>query len=102
MTKQTERLFVCLFAIAALFALAAPRLKSQSSTGDSAEKFQRTFNITPGGTLRVDNYKGTIHVTGSDSNQVVVDVTKRFDGNDADRKWWMEHVEVNFRNEPNR
>src|SRR5262249_276302 len=56
----------------------------------------------PGGTLQVDNYKGTIHVTGSDANQVVVDVTKRFEGSEADRKWWMEHVEVNFQNEPNR
>jgi DUF4097 and DUF4098 domain-containing protein YvlB len=41
-------------------------------------------------------------VTGSDTNQVTVDVTKRFDGNDADRKWWMENVQVNFHNDSNR
>ena len=49
-----------------------------------------------------DNYKGTIHVTGSDTNQVTIDVNKHFEGNDADRKWWMENVQVNFRNESNR
>lgn len=103
MNKQTERLAGWLIAIAGLTALAAPSLKSQSSASNQQPvSFQRTFNMAPGGTLQVDNYKGTIHVSGSDSNQVVVDVTKRFDGNDADRKWWMENVQVNFHNESNR
>ena len=42
----------------------------------------------------VENYKGTIHVTGTDSNQVVVDVRKIFEGSDADRKWWLENLKV--------
>lgn len=66
------------------------------------EQFQRAFTVNPTATLAVENYKGTIHVTGSDSNQVVVDVHKRFEGSDADRKWWMENVKVNFRNDPGR
>ena len=41
-------------------------------------------------------------MTGSDTNQVAIDVNKHFEGNDADRKWWMENVQVNFRNESNR
>jgi hypothetical protein len=86
--------------ILGIVALVAPKLRSQSGT-DSTEKFQKVFSIATGGTLEVDNYKGTIHVTGSDTNQVSVDVTKRFEGNDTDRKWWMEHVEVNFRNDAN-
>lgn len=102
MNQQTRRLAGWFLAIAGLIALAAPTLKSQSASNQQPEAFQRSFNISPGGTLRVDNYKGTIHVTGSDSNQVVVDVAKKFDGNDADRKWWMEHVEVNFQNDSNR
>jgi hypothetical protein len=104
MNQQTQRLAGWLIAIVGLIALAAPRLKSQSSgSNQQPENFQRTFNITPGGVLQVDNYKGTIHVTGTDSSQVVVDVTKRFeDGSDADRKWWMENVEINFHNESNR
>jgi len=102
MNKQTQRVFLCLFAIACLIAFATPRSRSQGSGADKAEGFQRSFNITPGGTLQVDNYKGTIHVTGSDGNQVVVDVTKRFDGNDADRKWWLENLQVNFRNDSDR
>lgn len=63
------------------------------------EKFQRTFTISNGGTLSVENYKGTIHITGSDAKQVVVDVTKRFEGSESERKWWMENVKINFRNE---
>jgi hypothetical protein len=88
---------VILVVVGAL-ALTAPRLRSQSSHGDSIEKFQRSFDVVPGAALNVDNYKGTIHITGSDSNQVVVDVTKKFDGFDSDRKWWMENVQVNFHN----
>jgi hypothetical protein len=103
MNKQTQRMAVCLIAIVALIALAAPSLKSQSSSStQQPESFQRSFNITPGGILHVDNYKGTIHVTGSDGNQVVVDVIKRFEGSDADRKWWLENLEVNFHNDPER
>jgi Toastrack DUF4097 len=100
MNKQTQRMAGCLIAIVALI---APSLKSQSSSSNQQpESFQRSFNITPGGILHVDNYKGTIHVTGSDGNQVVVDVTKRFEGSDGDRRWWMENLEVNFRNDPER
>lgn len=103
MNQQTQRLAGWLIAIAGLIALVAPGVKSQSSTSNQQpESFQRTFNIASGGTLQVDNYKGTIHVTGSDSNQVVVDVTKRFEGNDADCKWWMENVQINFHNDGNR
>lgn len=99
MNQQSQRLAGWLIAIAGLIALVTPSLKSQSSnSSQQPESFQRSFNIASGGTLQVDNYKGTVHVTGSDSNQVVVDVTKRFEGNDADRKWWMENVEINFHN----
>ncbi|HKW74002.1 MAG TPA: DUF4097 family beta strand repeat-containing protein [Terriglobales bacterium] len=71
-----------------------------AQTDSQPEQFQRTFTVTPAATLNIENYKGTIHVTGSDSNQVVVDVHKRFEGSDADRKWWMENVKINFRNDP--
>jgi len=101
MNSQNQRAVGWLIVFVGIIALAAPKLRSQSSSNDKPESFQRTFSIAPGGTLNVDNYKGTIHVTGSDGNQVVVDVTKRFDGNETDRKWWMENVEVNFHNDPN-
>jgi hypothetical protein len=103
MNSQKERLFGLLVVLVGIIALATPRLRSQSSGHDQSaaeqtDHFQRSFAIASGGTLQVDNYKGIIHVTGSDGNQVVVDVTKRFEGNEADRKWWMENVEVNFHN----
>jgi hypothetical protein len=104
MTPQNQRTIGWLIVIVGIVALATPSLRSQgiSSSADPAAHFQKTFSIASGGTLDVDNYKGTIHVTGSDTNQVTVDVNKHFEGNDADRKWWMENVQVNFRNESNR
>ena len=89
MTPQNQRTIGWLVVIVGIVALAAPRLRSQgtSTSGDPAAHFQKTFSIASGGTLDVDNYKGTIHVTGSDTNQVTVDVNKHFEGNDADRKW---------------
>jgi len=66
------------------------------------EHFSRTFNVNPSGTLVVENFKGTIHVTGSDSKQVNVKVDKVFEGTDGDRKWWMANTRVNFENDPSR
>jgi hypothetical protein len=100
--QRSKQIIGWLIVIVALIALATPRLRSQSTSSDPSAHFQKTFSITPGGTLEVNNYKGTIHVTGSDTNQVAIDVNKHFEGNDADRKWWMENVQVNFRNESNR
>lgn len=102
MNPQNQRTVGLLVVIVGIIALATPRLRSQPAGTDQSERFQRNFTITPDGTLDVENYKGTIHVIGSDTNQVAVDVTKRFDGNDSDRKWWMEHTQVNFRNDSNR
>ena len=89
MTPQNKRTIGWLIVIVGIVALATPRLRSQSTTTstDPAEHFQKTFSIAPNGTIDVDNYKGTIHITGSETNQVAIDVNKRFDGNDADRKW---------------
>ncbi len=101
MNSKNQRIIAYLVVIAGIVALTVPKLRSQTTGNDQGERFQRSFNISSGGTLNVDNYKGTIHVTGSDSNQVVVDVTKRFEGSDANRKWWMENVQVNFRNSGN-
>lgn len=102
MDTRTQRIVGWAIIIVGLIALASPRVRSQVSASEHTEHFQRSFTVTPAGTLHVDNYKGTIHVTGSDGNQVVVDVTKRFEGSDSDRKWWMEHVEVNFHNDSER
>jgi hypothetical protein len=104
MNSRTQRTLGWLIAIIGVIALITPVLRSQSAgSTPSSDHFQRSFAISQGGTLQVDNYKGTIHVTGSDGDQVVVDVTKRFEGgNDSDRKWWMENTEVNFHNDSGR
>ena len=100
MNAKTQRTIGWLIAIVGVVALAVPVLRSQAASSNQVtDHFQRSFALAQNGTLHVDNYKGTIHVTGSDGNQVVVDVTKRFDGNEQDRKWWMENTEVNFRND---
>jgi Putative adhesin len=103
MNPQNQRTIRLLVVIIGLLALVTPTLRSQSSTGNNQpERFQKTFSISPGGALDVNNYKGTIHITGSDTNQVSVDVTKRFEGTESDRKWWMENTQVNFHNDSNR
>jgi hypothetical protein len=88
----------------ALVCLAVSALAGQDTTsGQQPERFQRSFALQSGGTLRVDNYKGTIHVTGSNTNQVVVNVWKRFEGgSEADRKEWMENTKINFSNDSGR
>ena len=76
---------------------------SQTANAQSQEQhFTRTFSISSGGTLVVENYKGTIHVTGTIGSQIAINVNKTFEGSDTDRKWWMENTRVNFENEPNR
>src|SRR5262249_20749764 len=68
----------------------------------SQDHFQRSFAIPPGGTLAVNNFKGLVRVTGSDSSQVVVNVMKTFEGTDKDRTWWMANTDVHFTNAADR
>ncbi len=77
-------------AIAVMLTLIATKVWSQTPAAQS--DFQRSFTVSPGAKLVVENYKGAIHVTGTDGNQVVVDVHKKFEGSDADRKWWLENL----------
>lgn len=86
-----------------VFALCAELLFVLPALGQQTEDhFQRSFNVQPGATLGVDNHKGLIRVTGSDTNQVTVNVLKRFDGSSKDRAWWMSNTHVNFTNSPDR
>jgi hypothetical protein len=97
--KPITRFSLLAVAATVLMALSTAPVSAQNSADQKSERFQRTFNLNSAGTLVVDNYKGVIHVSGTDGNQVVVDVYKRFDGNSTDRKWWMDNVEVNFHND---
>jgi len=73
----------------------------QAPDGQSQqEHFARSFALTPAGTLIVNNDKGSIHIEGTAGDQVVVNVEKKFDGSDADRKWWMANTHVTFENDP--
>lgn len=101
MNSKSKRTIVFVMAIFGIIALAVPSLRSQASGGEQGERFQRSFNVSTGSTLDVDNYKGAIHITGSDTNQVVVDVTKHFEGSSSDREWWMKNIQINFRNDSN-
>ncbi|HEY6273342.1 MAG TPA: hypothetical protein VIX19_15285 [Terriglobales bacterium] len=87
--------------MAPLMALAI--IATTAAAQQPEEKFQRSFTLKAGGTLRVENYKGTIHVTGSNTDQVVVNVVKRFEGgNESEHKWWIENTKVSFSNDSNR
>ncbi|HET7873079.1 MAG TPA: hypothetical protein VFL42_11250 [Terriglobales bacterium] len=91
-----------ILAIGLMLTLVATKSSCQSSNESQQERFQRSFAVNAGATLIVENYKGTIHVAAASGNQVTVDVQKRFEGSESDRKWWMENVKVDFRNDPGR
>lgn len=95
--RRARRILTLAPALIAL-SLIVPAAQAQETN----EKFQRSFALSTGGTLRVENYKGTIHVTGSSNQQVIVNVVKRFEGgSESDRKWWMENIKVTFNNDSN-
>src|SRR5260370_8839209 len=89
---------------AATLAFAAlPTLLQIAQAQQPEQRSQRSFTVSAGSTLKVENYKGTIHVAGSDANEVVVNVLKRFEGgSDSYRKSWIENTKVNFRNDGGR
>jgi len=95
---QRFRFSILALGLAAICSLVqAPNASSQQQS----DHLQKAFTVSPGGSLNVENYKGTIHVAAAEGNQVVVDVQKRFEGgSDSDRKWWMENVKINFQNDP--
>src|SRR6185312_15527 len=75
---------------ALMFAAGLAVLATQNASvqAQEPEHFQKTFTVSPGATLNIENYKGTIHVAAAEGNQVVVDVQKRFEGSESDRRWW--------------
>ena len=93
--------------VAMALVLGAPVILARNSPAvqqqqeQNGESFQRSFPMSSGGTLEVENRKGTIHVTGSDTNQVVVSVHKIFTGGtDKDRQEWMTETKVSFDSMP--
>jgi len=91
-----------LIVVTTLIAAGIARAQGQGTDAAQPERFQRNFNVNPGSTLRVENYKGTIHITGTPGNQVVVKVFKRFEGSEADRKEWMQNTKVSVSGESDR
>jgi len=98
---KARRLFSIAVALAVLTWLCQAPALSQTARSEE-EGLTRTFTVNSGATLAVENYKGTIHVTGSDSKQVVIEVEKKFEGSDGDRKWWMDNTHISFENDPSR
>lgn len=88
--------------IAVLMLLAGLLFATSASAQQTEDHFQRSFAVESGGTLVVENYKGLIRVDGSDGNQVVVNVLKKFEGTDKDRSWWMANTQVHFNNAADR
>jgi Toastrack DUF4097 len=89
-----------LLAIGVMLTMIATKVWSQ--TPNSQTDFQRSFSVSTSAKLVVENYKGTIHVTGTEGNQVTVDVHKKFEGSEADRKWWLENLKVDVNGQPDR
>ena len=79
---------VCVaFVVALAIGLSVPSVFAQTAQEANPESFQRSFPMSSGGTLVVENRKGTIHITGSDTKQVVVNVRKIFEGGSEYVHW---------------
>ncbi len=69
----------------------------------SEQASERTFGLSPGGQLSIENYKGKIEVEAWDQNQARVVATKHIEGGtEAFRRRWLEAVQVRFDNAPDR
>lgn len=101
--RRPKRVASLGIAFATTLLLCAPLVAAQGLQDERGEAFERSFPLVAGGTVAVENRKGTIHVTGSQTNQVVVSVSKRFEGgSDRERQSWMKETAIRFDNQPNR
>ena len=99
MNRRSRNFFSFLAVIVGAAAIVS--IHAQTSEAQDTH-FVRAFSVTPGAALAIENYKGAIHLTGADTNQISVTVDKKFEGSEADRKWWMTNTQVNFSNDANR
>lgn len=97
--KSTQTLSI----LSSVLAIAVLTVPSFAQSNDKeAQHFTRSFAVNPGSTLNVENYKGAIRISATSTNQIVVDVGKKFEGSDTDRKWWMSNTSVSFDSDQNR
>ena len=81
----------------ALAAMVVAVLPAWAQANDSDQmSVQRTFTVSDGSTLRVENYKGKIAIRGGSGNQIAIHALKHFEGSDEDRKWWLEHLTIDM------
>ena len=78
MTSISRNSISALFALFVALALAAWSF-AQTTDAQQNEHFTRSFAVSPGSTLSIENYKGAIHVAAASGNQVVVNVDKKFE-----------------------
>lgn len=97
-----HRLRIPALAFPATLAIITVMAVSAAQGQETQDKIQRSFAVNPGSTLRVENYKGTIHITGSDTSQISVTALKRFSGSESERKEWMENTRIDFESSGNR
>jgi hypothetical protein len=74
----------------------------QSDSNATAEQFERKFTLNSGGTLDVKNYKGVIHIEGTQANDATVSVAKHYEGPESDRERWLKETRVDFDNSADR
>ena len=65
-------------------------LLAAGSANAAERNLDRTFTVTPGGTLVVDADSASVQVTGVETNQVTVHMSAR--GSEDDRSFWRAAV----------
>jgi hypothetical protein len=81
------------FAVCLIAALAASIPTAAQQPADSPENFDKHIELRQGGSLLVENDRGTVSVEGWDKPEIYVEVHKYYEGM-GNREEWMRQTEV--------
>ncbi|MEW6734259.1 MAG: hypothetical protein AB1489_23235 [Acidobacteriota bacterium] len=93
-----KKMYIGLALVAfALYGLTyAPARSCVTAQESSAERFQKSFPLTPGSTVKVENYKGKILLDSWEKSEVSVEVFKNYLGDSGGRTRWLSDTRVDF------
>ena len=83
MQRRAIPVFALIFALTLAVPAAAQRDRDQDRDRDrdrgprETETVERTLTLAPGGTVRLKTFSGRVHITGTNSNQVVIKAVRR-------------------------
>jgi hypothetical protein len=86
------------FAAVCVAALCMPAFAQDKGAAGDTEVVQRTLTLKSGGSVAVENDRGTTTIDGWDKEQVSIDAVKHFEGDSKLRDQWLRETEVRIEN----